>query len=136
MKKNNKGFTLAELLIVVAIIAVLVAIAIPVFTARLEQSRETTDIANMRSAYAVAQVAAISGDENGSKIADSTYWYDPNSAVGLGTSTVKMGKGTAQDGKADVNLPNICKYSTGSDVRDMGIQITFAGGSLSGLEFK
>ena len=29
---NRKGFTLAELLIVVAIIAVLVAIAIPVFT--------------------------------------------------------------------------------------------------------
>ena len=29
-KNNNKGFTLAELLIVVAIIAVLVAIAIPI----------------------------------------------------------------------------------------------------------
>jgi len=52
MKKNNKGFTLAELLIVVAIIAVLVAIAIPVFTNQLEKSREATDIANVRSAYA------------------------------------------------------------------------------------
>ena len=31
-KNNNKGFTLMEMLIVVAIIAVLVAIAIPVFT--------------------------------------------------------------------------------------------------------
>ena len=53
MKKNNKkGFTLAELLIVVAIIAVLVAIAIPVFTTQLERSREATDVANIRSAYA------------------------------------------------------------------------------------
>ena len=53
MKKNNKkGFTLAELLIVVAIIAVLVAIAIPIFTNQLERSRETTDLANIRSAYA------------------------------------------------------------------------------------
>ncbi len=52
MKKNNKGFTLAELLIVVAIIAVLVAIAIPVFTNQLEKSREATDLANVRSAYA------------------------------------------------------------------------------------
>ena len=53
MKKNNKkGFTLAELLIVVAIIAVLTAIAIPVFTTQLEKSREATDIANVRSAYA------------------------------------------------------------------------------------
>ena len=54
MKKNNKGFTLAELLIVVAIIAVLVAIAVPVFTTQLEKSRESTDIANIRSAYAEA----------------------------------------------------------------------------------
>ena len=52
MKKNNKGFTLAELLIVVAIIAVLVAIAIPVFTTQLEKSREATDISNIRAAYA------------------------------------------------------------------------------------
>ena len=53
MKKNNKkGFTLAELLIVVAIIAVLVAIAIPVFTTQLEKSREATDMSNIRAAYA------------------------------------------------------------------------------------
>ena len=52
MKKNNKGFTLAELLIVVAIIAVLTAIAIPVFTTQLEKSREATDMSNIRAAYA------------------------------------------------------------------------------------
>ncbi len=54
MKKNNKGFTLAELLIVVAIIAVLTAIAIPVFTTQLERSREATDKSNIRAAYAEA----------------------------------------------------------------------------------
>ena len=49
---EKKGFTLAELLIVVAIIAVLVAIAIPIFNTQLEKSREATDLANVRSAYA------------------------------------------------------------------------------------
>ena len=53
-KRNKKGFTLAELLIVVAIIAVLVAIAIPIFTTQLERSREATDLSNIRSAYAEA----------------------------------------------------------------------------------
>lgn len=58
-KRNKKGFTLAELLIVVAIIAVLVAIAIPTFTAQLEKSREGVDAANIRSAYAEVVAARM-----------------------------------------------------------------------------
>ena len=61
MKQNNKkGFTLAELLIVVAIIAVLVAIAIPVFTSQLEKSRDSASLSNLRAAYAQAQAAVVS----------------------------------------------------------------------------
>lgn len=50
--KNSKGFTLMEMLIVVAIIAVLVAIAIPTFTSSLNKARVATDEANIRSGYA------------------------------------------------------------------------------------
>ena len=58
-KENKKGFTLAELLIVVAIIAVLVAISIPIFTSQLEKSRESTDAANLRAAYATAAAKVL-----------------------------------------------------------------------------
>ena len=58
-KQGKKGFTLMELLIVVAIIAVLVAIAIPLFTNQLEKAREATDLANIRSAYAVASTELL-----------------------------------------------------------------------------
>lgn len=68
MKKNNKGFTLAELLIVVAIIAVLVAIAIPVFTSQLEKSREATDMSNVRAAYAEVMANYLA---NGAQTASS-----------------------------------------------------------------
>ncbi|MBR0380760.1 MAG: pilin [Mogibacterium sp.] len=61
-KRNQKGFTLAELLIVVAIIAVLVAISIPIFTSQLEKARQSTDLANLRSAYAEAAVKALDDD--------------------------------------------------------------------------
>ena len=56
---KNRGFTLAELLIVVAIIGVLVAISIPIFTAQLEKAREATDLSNIRSAYTAAVADAI-----------------------------------------------------------------------------
>ena len=62
-KNNNKGFTLMEMLIVVAIIAVLVAIAIPVFTNQLEKAREATDMANLRSAYAEVMASALTDSE-------------------------------------------------------------------------
>lgn len=70
MKRTKKGFTLAELLIVVAIIAVLVAIAIPIFSSQLEKSRESTDMANIRSAF--AQVVAEALGTNGQTAISAT----------------------------------------------------------------
>jgi type IV pilus assembly protein PilA len=67
---NKKGFTLAELLIVVAIIAVLVAIAIPIFTSQLEKAREATDAANIRAAYAEVVSAKLTGEGNTEKTVD------------------------------------------------------------------
>ena len=61
MKNNKKGFTLAELLIVIAIIAILIGIAIPVFSAQLDNARRQADHANLRSAYALVQTANILG---------------------------------------------------------------------------
>lgn len=66
-KMNNKGFTLMEMLIVVAIIAVLVAIAIPVFTNQLEKAREATDAANIRSVYAEVMACALTNEGNDNK---------------------------------------------------------------------
>lgn len=62
MKQNDKGFTLMELLIVIAIISVLVAIAIPMFSSQLEKGREVTDLANVRAAYAQVSTEAMLGD--------------------------------------------------------------------------
>ena len=53
--RSRSGFTLMELLIVIAIIAVLIAIAIPVFSASLHKARVAADIANVRSYYAAIQ---------------------------------------------------------------------------------
>lgn len=46
--RSKNGFTLAELLIVVAIIAVLVAVSIPIFNGQLEKARRAVDMQNAR----------------------------------------------------------------------------------------
>ena len=72
---SKTGFTVAELLVVVAIIAVLVAVAIPVFSGQLEKSRESTDAANIRSSYAELMAAVISDDKSSPLWkADSSSW--------------------------------------------------------------
>lgn len=96
-KSNKKGFTLAELLIVVAIIAVLVAIAIPVFTAQLEKSREAVDAANIRAAYAEVMVAGLNEDA-------ANY-----------TKTVKISQKGA-DWKSTIEWPEDIKTAASGDV--------------------
>lgn len=88
-KASKKGFTLAELLIVVAIIAVLVAIAIPVFSAAKDKAEDAVHVANCRSAFAEAMVGYISGEEvNGKEI---TYAGDDAAySVTVDSDTLKV----------------------------------------------
>ena len=59
-----------EMLIVIALIAVLIAIAIPVFASQLEKSREATDLANVRAAYAQVSTEALLGDSEATVTVD------------------------------------------------------------------
>ena len=89
-KTGNNGFTLAELLIVVAVIGVLVAISMPVFAGHLEKSRETVDLANVRSAYSEVMTAVMTEDTaNYSRTVklkqkrDNWDAYDPVTVAGI-----------------------------------------------------
>ena len=61
--KEKKGFTLAELLVVVAIVGILVAISIPVFTAQRMKAVIATNKANIRAAKAAATAEFYSNSD-------------------------------------------------------------------------
>lgn len=118
-KRNKKGFTLAELLIVVAIIAVLVAIAIPVFTSQLEKSREATDLSNIRSAYAEVVTAILTGDldkdSNSVKVANNlavTGKVNPNADFTITVKSLPMQQKQNDWQTADVQIAGVAIKST------------------------
>ena len=80
VRGNKKGFTLAELLVVVAIVGILVAISIPVFTAQLSKARKATNLANLRAAKAAAVAEYLTSESEGTK----NYNYD----IATGKATV------------------------------------------------
>lgn len=55
MKKNNSGFSLVELIIVIAIMAVLIGVLAPQFIKYVEKSKESKDISNLDSCVSVVQ---------------------------------------------------------------------------------
>ncbi len=61
MKMNKKGFTLIEMLVVIAIIAVLVSIIIPVVGSSTTKAAAATDAANLRSAKASLTIMVLDG---------------------------------------------------------------------------
>lgn len=120
MKKNKKGFTLAELLIVVAIIAVLVAISIPVFTAQLEKAKLATDTSNVRAAYAELVASALGNGATPEITTGSLQSHLPAASVNNGTTiTIDSASGTitisrAKPGSNTIVFDKDCSASTGS----------------------
>lgn len=112
IKKNEKGFTLMEMLIVVAIIAVLVAIAIPTFTSSLNKAKTATDAANIRAGYASAMLKVLESDMDAAKadVTDGTVFYLQKDGTVATTDTNAY----------------VCKGASAADVDVAGQGVTWA----------
>ena len=70
-KKDNKGFTLIELVIVVAILAILVGILAPQYTKYVEKSRKAADASNLENLVTAFKTVASDGAED--HVDEGTY---------------------------------------------------------------
>ena len=111
MKKNKKGFTLAELLIVVAIIGVLVAISIPIFNNQLRKVRLATNQANARAAYA-AWVAKYMDEGMPQGVRYYTYYTSTGKLENMGA--INFGCAVSSDWYAQYPITDISEWKTGT----------------------
>ena len=85
-KKNNKGFTLVELVIAIAILAILVGLLAPQYTKYVEKSRKSADASNMDEMVKAVQVYAADGSNNIAVKTGDTI----EGTISIGGTTVKV----------------------------------------------
>lgn len=117
---TNKGFSLVELIVVIAIMAVLVAVLAPAMLRYVERSRKSTDASTISNLVSAAQTAVI--EEN---LADGTYTL---TVTGTGCTT-------AGPDKADLDSELLNSYNALTDIRlrsewsDDGVIVTMVVGT-------
>lgn len=105
LKKKNKGFTLAELLIVVAIIAILVAISLPLFSSQIAKANLQADQTHVSAAKASAVAEYLDTNSHDT----ITYYFD----AGIAMANKNNSEGIAGYGKS---TKEPYKKQTGADV--------------------
>ncbi len=115
-KENNKGFSLVELIIVIAIMAILVGVLAPQFIKYIESSRQSTDI-SAASEYraAVEAYVAEQGLETGTIDVTVTptgmYASVDLSDVGLAAGAATETKTKSTGWVAAGSTANVASYS-------------------------
>lgn len=103
-----------EMLIVIAIVAVLISVAVPVLSSQLERSREAVDLANVRSAYAQVSTEALLGNTGVTvtvKLKQKQAGWQSVDPVNIGGIVHSKSEGDTKNWKGDAAPDGTCKVT-------------------------
>lgn len=112
LKKKHKGFTLAELLIVVAIIAILVAISLPLFSSQIAKANLQADQTHVSAAKASAVAEYLDTNSHDT----ITYYFD----AGIAMANKNNSEGIVGYGKSTKEPYKTQTGAVGAPVNDDG----------------
>lgn len=114
-KTNNKGFSLVELIIVIAIMAILVGVLAPQYLKYVEKSRRSADLDQLDSVYTACTTAASDADITDAPTSGSPSsgtnpsWYsEVENTVGAPLASLKW---KSSDGSKGQGAPTISVVS-------------------------
>ena len=116
-----------EMLIVIAIVAVLISVAVPVPSSQLERSREAVDLANVRSAYAQVSTEALLGNTGVPvtvKLKQKQAGWQSADPVNIGGIVHSKSNGNTDNWKGDAEPGGSCEVSYD---KTHGVVLTWSG---------
>lgn len=129
MKKNNYGFSLVELVVVIAIMAVLVGILAPQFIKYIDKSRMAIDIQNVQNLCRVVETYAADVGKHGEAIPD-TATFTLSCDTHVSTSDAYVIHAFAEQSLDTMTLKSRSWFSSSNASKTITITVTDLGAGM------